>query len=161
MNIGFILNGEDVVVRTNAERRLSDVLRSTFKLLGLKTGCTVGICGACSVLLNGYVVKSCLIPIFKIRDCEIITLEGFSLTEDYKDIISGFNEAGVECCGFCNSSKILSTEALLSKNNKPSREDIISSFEGIKCRCTEPESLIRGVQASTILRRRRLYGHSG
>jgi len=161
MNIGFILNGEDVVVRTNAERRLSDVLRSTFKLLGVKTGCNVGNCGACSVLLNGYVVKSCLIPVFKIRDCEIITLEGFSLTDDYKDIISGFTEAGVECCGFCNSSKILTAEGLLSKNNKPSRKEIIAGFEGIKCRCTEPESLIRGVLASMSLRRRRLYGRSG
>ena len=161
MNIDFILNGEDVVVRTNAERRLSDILRTMFKLLGAKTGCYTGQCGACSVLLNGVVVKSCLIPIFKIKDCEIITIEGFAQTEDYQDIISGFEEAGVENCGFCNTGKILAAETLLSRNTRPSREEILAAFQGIKCRCTEPESLVRGIMASTVQRRRRLHGRSG
>ena len=160
MKIEFILNGEDVVVQTNAERRLSDVLRTSFKLLGSKTGCYIGQCGACSVLLNGVVVKSCLIPIFKVINCEIITIEGFSQTEDYQDILTGFEQAGVISCGFCNTGKILAAEALLNKSHKPSRKEILTAFQGIKCRCSEPEIMIQGVLASTAHRRRRLHGRN-
>ena len=77
MTIGFILNGEDVVAETGAAIRLVDILRNTFKLSGAKAGCYAGSCGACSVILNGYVAKACLVPAFKIRDSEIITIEGF------------------------------------------------------------------------------------
>ena len=160
MNISFILNGEDVTIRTNAERRLSDILRSTFKLLGTKTGCLLGQCGSCSVLLNQHVVKSCLIPAFKVRGCEIVTIEGFSQTEDYRDITAAFAEAGVKSCSFCKSGKILAAEALLSRNPRPSRKEILSAFEGIKCRCTEPEGIIRGIIASTAKRRWRPHGRS-
>ena len=160
MTIGFILNGEDVVVHTNAENRLVDILRGTFKLLGTKTGCNIGNCGSCSIIFNGEVVKSCLIPAFKIRDSEIITIEGFSQTTEYQEIVHGFSETGVDICGFCNTGKILATEALLIKNPRPTAEEILAAFFGIKCRCTEPESLVRGVMAAAEQRRRRIYGHS-
>ena len=160
MNLVFILNGEDVVIRTGAEKRLIEILRDTFKLMGAKTGCCVGQCGACSVFLNGELVKSCLIPAFKIQNREIITIEGFSQTEEYKDIIHGFTEAGVENCGYCNAGKIITAEALLSRSYKPTRDEVLLAFQGIKCRCTEPESLIRGILASAEQRRRRLHGRS-
>ena len=157
MTIGFILNGEDVVIRTNAETRLIDVLRGTFNLLGTKPGCYNGNCGVCSVIFNGDVVKSCLVPVFKIRDSEIITIEGFSQTDEYQDIILGFKEAGVENCGFCDTGKILTAEALLGKNTNPSREEILAAYDGIKCRCTDPESLLRGVDIASEYRRQRSY----
>ena len=160
MTIGFILNGEDVIVRTNAETRLVDILRQTFGLLGTKIGCYIGKCGGCSVILNGDVVKSCLIPAFKIQDSEIITIEGFSLTDEYQDIILGFNETGVENCSFCDTGKILAVEALLGRIPRPSRDEIFAAFHGIKCRCTEPEILMRGVMAVCEHRRRRLYGRA-
>ncbi|MDR1862758.1 MAG: aldehyde oxidoreductase [Treponema sp.] len=160
MTIGFILNGEDVVIRTDAARRLVDVLRGTFRLLESKSGCNIGTCGGCSVVFNGLVVKSCLIPAFKIRGSEIITLEGFSQTDEYQDIAQGFAEAGVETCGFCNAGKILAAEALLSRNPRPARDEILPAFHDVKCRCTEPESLVQGVLAITEKRRRRLYGRS-
>lgn len=160
MTIGFILNGEDVIVRTNAENRLIDILRNTFNLTGTKSGCRIGQCGSCSVIFNGNVVKSCLIPAFKIRDCEIITIEGFSLTDEYQDIIRGFAEADLDTCSFCTTGKILATEALLGRNPKPSKEEILTAFSGIRCRCTDPDSLVRGVIAVTEYRRWRLYGRS-
>jgi carbon-monoxide dehydrogenase small subunit len=160
MTIGFILNGEDVVIRTDAERRLIDILRGTFQLLESKAGCYAGNCGACSVIFNGLVVKSCLIPAFKIRGSEIITIEGFSQTDEYQDIILGFSETGVENCGFCNTGKILAAEALLSRNPRPTREDILMAFHGIKCRCTEPESLVQGLLSIAEKRQRRLYGRN-
>ena len=160
MTIGFILNGEDVTVRTYADNRLVDILREVFNLLGTKTGCRSGKCGTCSVIFNGDVVKSCMIPAFKIRNSEIITIEGFSQTVEYQDIATGLDEAEVENCGFCHTGKILTAEALLAKNPRPSREEILAAFQGIKCRCTEPEELVQGITAATEYRRRRLYGRS-
>jgi len=160
MTMTFILNGEDVMVDSNPESRLVDILRDNFDLLGAKAGCNIGACGTCLIIFNGDVLKSCLIPAFKIRDCEIITIEGFSQTIDYQDIVQGFSETGFEDCGFCTAGKILATEALLSRNKAPSREEILLAFSGIRCRCTEPDLLVRGVMAASEYRRRRLYGHS-
>ena len=160
MTIGFILNGEDVTVETGAEKRLVDILRGSFDLPGTKTGCRSGHCGSCSIIFNGDVVKSCLIPALKIPNSEIITIEGFSQTDEYQDIAMGLSEAGVENCGFCNAGKILTTEALLARNPRPSRDEILAAFRGIKCRCTDPEELVQGIMAVTEYRRRRLYGRS-
>jgi carbon-monoxide dehydrogenase small subunit len=158
MTLSFILNGEDLVLNTFAENRLVDILRETFGLTGTKASCYNGKCGACSIIFNGEVVKSCLIPAYKIRGSEIITIEGFSLTDEYGDIVKGFSEAGLKNCGYCDTGKILSTEALLGRNNQPSEEEILSAFSGIRCRCTEPGELVRGITAAVEQRRRRLYG---
>jgi carbon-monoxide dehydrogenase small subunit len=160
MTLGFILNGEDVVAKADAERRLVDILRNHFKLLGAREGCLSGVCGACSVIFNNRVVPSCLIPAFRIRGSEIITIEGFSQTDEYQDIRKGFARAGVETCGFCDTGKILAVETLLERNLRPSREEILAGFQGIKCRCTEPDSLVEGVLATCDIRQRRLYGRS-
>jgi carbon-monoxide dehydrogenase small subunit len=158
MTIGFILNGEDVVVRTDVERRLIDILREAFQLLGAKSSCLAGRCGSCSVILSGELVKACLIPAFKVRGCEVITIEGFSQNDEYQDIVQGFAEAGVENCGYCDTGKILAANALLSKNLRPSRKEILMAFHGIKCRCTEPESLVQGIKIIAEKWQRRLYG---
>ena len=160
MKIEFILNGEDVTVDAEAGNRLVDILRRRFQLTGTKEGCLNGNCGICSIILNGNVVKSCLVPAFKVQDSEIITIEGFSLTDEYQDIVLGFSEAGLEDCGFCTTGKILAAEALISRNLRPSKEEILKAFFGMKCRCTEPEELIPAVLAATEHRRRRLYGRS-
>ena len=160
MTMSFILNGEDVEVDSGMENRLVNILRDSFNLLGTKTGCFSGTCGTCSIIFNGNVVKSCLIPAYKIRNCEIITIEGFSQTNEYNDIILGFSETGLENCNFCRTSKILATEVLLSRNMQPSKNEILSAFQGIRCRCTEPEELVLGVISVCEFRRRRLYGRS-
>jgi len=160
MTIGFILNGEDVTVDTGAASRLVDILRNTFGLSGTKKSCCCGNCGACSVIFNGYVAKACLIPAFKIKEREIITIEGFSQTDEYHDIIRAFTETEIESCGFCATGKILTTEVLLNKNHRMSREEILAGFEGIKCRCTDPHRLVQMVMAATEYRRQRLYGRS-
>jgi carbon-monoxide dehydrogenase small subunit len=160
MTMTFILNGEDVTVDSSPESRLVDILRDNFNLLGTRTGCNIGACGTCFVIYNGNVVKSCLIPAFKTRGCEIITIEGFSQTIDYQEIIQGFSEAGLEDCGFCTTGKILATEALLGRNKAPSGEEILLAFNGVRCRCTEPDLLVQGVLTVSEYRRRRIYGHS-
>jgi len=158
MTIGFILNGDDLEFQSDAENRLVDILRNNFGLLGTKTGCYTGKCGACLVNFNGEIVKSCLIPAFKLKNSEIITIEGFSQTDEYQDIMLGFSDAGLEDCGFCHTGKIMTTEALLGRNRNPTKEEILMAFNGIKCRCTEPEELVQGVLKAAEYRRRRSRG---
>jgi carbon-monoxide dehydrogenase small subunit len=160
MTINFILNGEDVVVRSEANTRLLEILRDTFNLTGTKAGCLSGNCGICSVIFNGVVISSCLIPAFRVRGSEVITIEGFSQTDEYQDIVTGFTQAGLEFCGFCDTGKILATTALLERNSRPSREEILAAFRGIKCRCTDPDGLVGGVLLTADIRQRRLYGRS-
>ncbi|MDR1178303.1 MAG: aldehyde oxidoreductase [Spirochaetaceae bacterium] len=160
MTIGFILNGEDVTIQTEANFRLVDILRHNFHLLGAKEGCLSGRCGVCSVFYNGRVVPSCMIPVFMVQGNEVVTIEGFALTEEYQDIVKGFAQAGVKTCGYCDTAKVLSTESLLAVNPNPDRDEIFTAFGGALCRCTEPEDLALGVAAAAEIRRRRIYGHS-
>jgi carbon-monoxide dehydrogenase small subunit len=158
MTVKFILNGEDVTVRADADTRLIDILRNRFGLMGAKKGCLSGNCGACFVLFNGKAAASCIIPAFAVKNTEIITSEGFTQTDEYHDIICGFAQARVECCGFCDTGKIFAAESLLEKKLRPSRMEILAAFSGLRCRCTEPESLVAGVLTAAELRQRRLYG---
>jgi len=160
MTINFILNGEDVVVRSDAGVRLIDVLRGHFGLFGAKSGCLIGQCGACSVIFNSQVSLACLIPAFKIRGCEIITIEGFSQTIEYQEILEGFKQVHLGNCGYCEAGKILCTEALLERIPSPSKEEILKGFSGIKCRCTNAEKLVEAVNIIAGIRERRLYGRS-
>jgi carbon-monoxide dehydrogenase small subunit len=157
MTIGFILNGEDVLFNSEAETRLVDILRNNFNLLGTKTGCYSGSCGSCSVIFNGNVIKSCLIPAFRIPGSEIITIEGFTQTDEYQDIMLGFIDAKLENCGFCNTSKILATQALLGRNSQPTKDEILHAFYGIRCRSTEPEELVQAVITVMQYRKQRLH----
>jgi carbon-monoxide dehydrogenase small subunit len=170
MIVKFILNGDDVTIRTDANTRLIDILRNSFSLMGAKMGCLSGNCGVCFVLLNWKAVPSsssnwkavpsCTIPAFSLRNSEITTIEAFAQTDEYSDIIAGFAQARVEFCGFCDTGKIFATEALLAEKLRPSRAEILGAFSGIKCRCTEPESLVAGVLATAEIRQRRLYGRN-
>jgi carbon-monoxide dehydrogenase small subunit len=160
MTIRFILNGEDMEITAEANQRLINILREHFNLTGSKKGCLNGSCGACTVIFNGAISPSCLIPAFSIQGSEIITLEGFSQTVECQDIAAGFARVGVESCGYCDAGKILTAEMLLEQNLQPSREDFFSAFKGIKCRCTNGESLYRGILAAGEVRQRRIYGRS-
>jgi carbon-monoxide dehydrogenase small subunit len=160
LTVGFILNGEDVVIHCEAGRRLIDILRVNFGLLGAKTGCLSGKCGFCAVIFNGLVSHACLIPAFQLRGSEVITIEGFSQTDEYNDIVTGFAQADMDGCGFCNASKILNAGALLDRSKRPSRQEILQAFGGIQCRCTDTEKLIEGIEKAAEIRQRRRYGRS-
>jgi carbon-monoxide dehydrogenase small subunit len=160
MTIRFILNGEDVEVSVEANKRLITVLRENFSQTSAKSGCLCGNCGACSVIFNGAVSSACLIPAFRAQSSEIITLEGFSQTDEYQDIAAGFAEAGVETCGYCEAGKILTAALLLEKTYRPDRNEFFNAYSGIRCRCTEPESLYAGLLAGGEIRQRRIYGRS-
>jgi carbon-monoxide dehydrogenase small subunit len=147
-------------INVEANQRLINILRENFGLVSAKSGCLHGMCGACSVIFNGAVSPSCLIPAFRLQGKEIITLEGFSQQDEYQDIAAGFAETGVESCGYCDAGNILATELLLESNLQPSKEDFLAAWRSIHCRCIDMENLYRGVLAAGAARRRRLYGRS-
>ncbi|MCL2762819.1 MAG: 2Fe-2S iron-sulfur cluster-binding protein [Treponema sp.] len=160
MTIHCILNGEDITIHSEANVRLIEILRVNFGLMGAKSGCLAGKCGACTVLFNGNVIHACLIPVFRLHGSEIITIEGFSQTLEYQDIVTGFAQAHLEECGYCRASKILNAGALLDRIKRPSRQEILQAFSGIKCRCNDPEKLVESIELTVELRQRRLYGRS-
>jgi len=160
MTISFILNGEDVSAKTRSVDRLSDILRETFGLLGVRSDCRCGRCGRCLVFLDGRLVPSCIVPAFEARGREIITIEGYAQTEDYIDITEGFKDAGVVTCGFCDASKIMATAALLERTPRPSPEQILDQLSSAPCRCTDPEAIVKAVQAVAERRSKRLYHHA-
>ena len=158
MTVNFILNGEDVVIRCDASVRLIDILRGEFNLFGAKAGCLSGQCGACSILLDNKISLACLIPAFRVKGREVITIEGFSQTDEYKEIMSAFKYVHLGNCGYCESGKVLCTEALLSRYPSPAKEEILTGFAGIKCRCTNIERLAEAVNIIAASRARRPYG---
>jgi aerobic carbon-monoxide dehydrogenase small subunit len=157
MTISFILNGEDVSASVRSVDRLADLLRDKFGLLGVKADCRCGRCGRCSVFLDGRLVPSCLVPAFAARGREIVTLEGYSQTEDYVDIMAGFLDAGVSTCGFCEGAKVMAAGALLEGSPRPSPREILEQMSSAPCRCTDPEALVKAVQAVAERRSRRRY----
>jgi len=161
MTLSFILNGEDVSLRVRTLDRLSDVLRDGFRLLGVHSDCRCGRCGRCLVFLDGKLVPSCLVPAFRARGAEVVTIEGFALTDEYQDILEAFAQAGVSSCGFCENGRIMATAALLERKARPTREEILEQLSSTPCRCADPESLVAGVQAAAERRARRLYRRAG
>jgi aerobic carbon-monoxide dehydrogenase small subunit len=157
MTISFILNGEDVSLNARSYERLSDVIRSRFGLTGMKSDCRRGNCGKCLILLDGRLAPSCLLPVFRVRGREVVTIEGFSQTDEYQDIAKGFSEAHLETCGFCEAGKMLAAAALLERRARPTPEEILEEMSSVPCRCTDPDTLVRGVLAAADLRARRLY----
>jgi carbon-monoxide dehydrogenase small subunit len=166
MIVDFILNGKKINLETRPSTRLINILRDNFHLTGAKCGCLGGICGACSVIFNGTVTPSCLIPAFRLKNCEVTTIENFSLSDSYKDIIQGFAISGVKNCGMCDTGKILTAEQILqtyfSKNNNTAEPETLSrsivalAYQNVRCRCTVLSNLIDGVLTAAEIRNRRI-----
>ncbi len=155
MTVAFMLNGRSVTVNVEPERRLVDILREDFELTRTKAGCYAGDCGACTVLLNGALAVSCMLPAFALRGASVLTIDGFSRTRDYGDILRSFNEAGYAPCGYCAQGRILSVHVLLEKHAEPSEEQILSGLAGIGCQCADYSTLLRAVSLAASARKSR------
>jgi len=147
--INFILNGADVSVTTEAHKRLIDVLRGPLGLTGTKEGCGEGECGACTVIVDGRAVNSCLYPAFEIEGKSVTTIEGLQGIGDRLSVIQeAFVENGGIQCGFCTPGMILSAKALLDSNPDPTEEEIRGALVGNLCRCTGYVQIIESVKAA-------------
>ena len=144
----FTLNGHHISVSAPPALTLLDVLREKLEVTGPKEDCAKGECGACTVLMNGKPVLSCLVLISQANGAEIITSEGF-MKDGLPDYVQkAFIDNGAVQCGHCIPGFIVSTEALLSRNPNPSVSEIRTSLAGNLCRCTGYASIIRAVEDS-------------
>lgn len=134
--MNFTLNGNAVEVSCEPDKMLVDVLRENLFLTGTKIGCREGECGACTVILNGNAVNSCLVPAAKVVGSEIQTIEGVAVKGKLHPLQEAFIEKGAVQCGFCTPGVIMAAKALLDKNQTPDRDEIREAIGGNVCRCT-------------------------
>ena len=144
--INFTLNGHPVVFTGNATDRLLDVLRDTYALTGVKCGCKEGECGACSVLLNGKLVNSCMVAMGRVGGCEVVTIEGYAKTERFKVLDAAYAAVSAAQCGYCIPGMILASECVLAANPNPTETEIREGISGNLCRCTGYNAIVKAVQ---------------
>lgn len=142
----FTLNGNPVTVEIGPQDNLLDVLRETLDLTGTKRGCGEGECGACTVIVNGDAVNSCIYPAWKVENCHVLTVEGLGTREHCHPLQQSFLEKGAVQCGFCTPGMLMSSYALLQKNKNPDEKQIKEALSGNLCRCTGYTKIIKAVK---------------
>ena len=148
MRIEFRLNGQEIHLETKTNKRLLDILREDLGLTGTKEGCSVGECGACTVIMNGQAVNSCLILAPQVDGAEIITVEGLARGKALHPLQRNFLEHGAVQCGFCTPGMLMSSYALLQENPQPDEEAIKEAIAGNLCRCTGYKQIIEAVEVA-------------
>ncbi len=149
MNIQFEINGKKMEMAVDGEQKLLHFIREVLGLTGTKNGCEIGECGACSILLDGKLVKSCLIPVKKIDGRSITTIEGLQgLDGKPNDMQETFLEHGATQCGYCTPGMILAGEALLRENPNPTRQEIRQAISGNLCRCTGYQQIVDAIEST-------------
>jgi len=143
--VTFTVNGQATSLQAYAMERLLDVLRHQLGLTGTKEGCGEGECGSCSVLMDGALVNSCLIPALQANGTSIVTIEGLAAESNAQGLQQAFLECGAAQCGICTPGMILAAFHLLSKKPQPSMEDIRERLAGNLCRCTGYMQIVEAV----------------
>jgi len=146
-DITFVVNGKAVTVRAFAMERLLDVLRLQLGLTGAKEGCGEGECGSCSVLVDGVLVNSCLIPVLQASGTHITTIEGLAFDHRLHALQQAFLDCGGAQCGICTPGMILAAAHLLNKIPQPTGADIREGLSGNLCRCTGYMQIFEAVAA--------------
>ena len=143
--ISFTVNRKLETVHVYAMERLLDVLRYELGLTGTKEGCGEGECGSCSVLIDGVLVNSCLIPVLQTKDAKIVTIEGLASNGRLEALQQSFLDCGGAQCGICTPGMILAAHHLLSKNPQPTLREIREGLSGNLCRCTGYAQILEAV----------------
>jgi carbon-monoxide dehydrogenase small subunit len=142
------LNGESVTVEVEPFELLVDVLRDKLGLTGTKIGCNEGECGACTVIVDGQAVLSCLLPAMKAHGREVVTIEGLGRDGELHPLQQAFIEKGAVQCGYCTPGMVMSAKALLDENPRPDAEEIEEAIAGNLCRCTGYLQIIEAIEAA-------------
>jgi carbon-monoxide dehydrogenase small subunit len=146
MRVQLTVNGRAREFDVEPRKTLADALREDLGLTGTHLGCEHGVCGACTVLLNGEAVRSCLLLAVQARAAEILTIEGLERDGELHPVQQAFRESHSFQCGFCTPGFVMSTVAFLAESSSPTEEDIREALSGNICRCTGYQSIVEGVQ---------------
>jgi carbon-monoxide dehydrogenase small subunit len=146
IHIRFTVNGEEIHLHTDTNRRLLDVLREELGLTGTKEGCSIGECGACTVLVDGTPVNACLTFVAQVEGCEILTIEGIAAEGKLHPLQENFLTFGAVQCGFCTPGMVMTAYALLRETPQPNEEQIKEAITGNLCRCTGYKQIVEAIQ---------------
>jgi carbon-monoxide dehydrogenase small subunit len=141
------LNGREVMIDIEPSDLLVDVLRERLGLIGTKLGCREGECGACTVILDGKAIASCILPAMKAHGRKVVTVEGLSINGELDALQEAFIEKGAVQCGYCTPGMLMSAKALLEENPNPSEEEIKEAIAGNLCRCTGYFKIIEAIKS--------------
>ena len=147
--VEFRLNGKRVRVETEDERMLLWVLRTDLSLTGTKYGCGEGLCGACTVVINGKAVRSCQTPLKEVGGKEVLTIEGLAKNGKLHPLQKAFVDHSAFQCGFCTSGMILNAYALLKEKRTPSEADILNGMNDNLCRCGSHVRIVKAIQTAS------------
>ena len=147
------VNGTDVSLQGHPMARLLDVLRTALHLTGTKEGCGEGECGACSVVVDGRLVNSCLVPLLQVQDASILTIEGLAGGEDLHALQQAFIQYGGAQCGICTPGMLMAAATLLETVSSPSADEVKTALAGNLCRCTGYMRIFEAVAAAAAARR--------
>jgi len=145
------VNGDEYHLLVDTHRTLLEVIRDEIGLTGTKNGCNQGECGACTVLLDGEPVNSCLVLAHEAEGQDIVTIEGLASGDRLHPVQQAFVETGAIQCGYCTPGMVLSAKALLDRNPSPTRAEILEGLKGNLCRCTGYVKIVEAVEAASCL----------
>jgi carbon-monoxide dehydrogenase small subunit len=155
MPIWLHVNGERVDAQVPPRLNLADFLREQLELTGTHVGCEHGVCGACTVRVNGEIVRSCLMLAVQVNEASIETIEGLSDTSEIRDLQAAFRERNALQCGYCTPAMLITAQDLLKAESEPSREQIREHLSGNYCRCTGYQAIVDAVEVTAKARRHR------
>jgi len=147
IDIELKVNGKLVNAKVLARTHLVDFLREDLGLTGAHLGCEQGVCGACTILLDGALVRGCLVLAAQADGTEIETIEGAFQSGRLQSLIDAFQQCNAAQCGFCSPAMLLTAGELLTRNSKPSREEIREQISGNYCRCTGYQAIVNAVES--------------
>jgi aerobic carbon-monoxide dehydrogenase small subunit len=151
INVQLSVNGAPRELNVEPRKTLADALREDLGLTGTHLGCEHGVCGACTVVLNGEAMRSCILLAVQARNAEVQTIEGLQQNGVMHAVQQAFRESHSFQCGFCTPGFVMSTVALLAENSSPTEQEIRKGLSGNICRCTGYQSIVEGVQRAAEL----------
>lgn len=146
--IALRVNGQEQTLEVPTQRLLIDCLRYDLGLTGTKEGCSIGVCGACTVLMDGQMISSCLVLAVRANGADLVTIEGLAQEEQLHPIQQAFIDHGGFQCGICTPGMIMAAKALLDTHPRPTEDDIKDWMLGNLCRCTGYYKIIESIQAA-------------
>jgi carbon-monoxide dehydrogenase small subunit len=150
--LSLVVNGERVDVHVLPRLNLADFLREHLKLTGTHVGCEHGVCGACTVRVNGEIVRSCLMLAVQTHGAVVETIEGLSDTGEIADLQAAFRDRNALQCGFCTPGMLMAAQDLLKQTSVPDREQIREHLSGNYCRCTGYQAIVDAVETTALAR---------